>query len=220
MRPDFWLERWTNDQIGFHQREINSMLQAHWSVLDVPTGATVFVPLCGKSLDMLWLRARGHEILGVELVQKAARDFFVEHRLTPKVSAQPPFERWEAEGVTLMCGDFFELTAADLHDIGAVYDRASLIALPTDMRQRYVEHMSAILRPGVETLLVTLNYPAGEMKGPPFSVTEAEVHALYDERFTVRRLADQDILEESALLRARGLTALTEQAYQLQRLRN
>ncbi|HLF23292.1 MAG TPA: thiopurine S-methyltransferase, partial [Burkholderiales bacterium] len=109
-------------------------------------------------------------------------------------------------------------TAVDLRDIGAVYDRAALIALPTEMRRRYVEHMSAILAPNVETLLITLSYPAGEMKGPPFSVTDAEVHALYDDKFAVRRLAERDALEENARLRARGLTGLTEQAYRLRRL--
>ena len=217
MQPNFWRERWTRDQIGFHQRDINAMLQSHWSAFAVPAGAKVFVPLCGKSRDMVWLRAQGHAILGVEFIQKAVRDFFTENGLAPNVSAQPPFERWEADGVTLLYGDFFDLTAADLHDVGAVYDRASLIALPTDGRARYVEHMSAILAPGVESLLITLTYPANEMKGPPFSVSDAEVHALYDATFAVTFLSARDALQETSHLRERGLTALTEQAYRLRR---
>lgn len=218
MQPNFWLERWTRDQIGFHQLDVNAMLRAHWSALATPDSAKVFVPLCGKSRDMLWLRARGHEIIGVEFIRKAVHDFFADNALAPKVSVQPPFERWEAQGITLLCGDFFELTAADLRGVGAVYDRASLIALPTEMRARYVEHMRTILPPAIETLLITLSYPANEMKGPPFSVSHAEVRALYDHAFAVEHLAVQDVLAESAPLRARGLTALTEQAYRLRRL--
>lgn len=218
MQPNFWLERWTRDQIGFHQHDINAMLQAHWPALAVAHSAKVFVPLCGKSRDMLWLRARGHEIIGVEFIQKAVRDFFADNALAPVVSGQPPFERWEAEGITLLCGDFFDLAAIDLRDVGAVYDRASLIALPTEMRARYVEHMRTILPPGIETLLITLSYPVNEMNGPPFAVSDTEVRALYDQAFTVEHLAARDVLAESAQLRARGLTALTEQAYRLRRL--
>lgn len=218
MQPNFWLERWTRDQIGFHQRDINAMLQAHWSSLAMPAGAKIFVPLCGKSRDMLWLRAQGYEILGVEFIRKAVGDFFAENGLAPSVTAQPPFERWEADGVTLLCGDFFDLTAADLRDVRAVYDRASLIALPTDLRAHYVEHMSEVLAPGVESLLITLSYPANEMKGPPFSVSDAEVHSLYAATFTVTHLAAHDVLQESSNFRARGVTALIEQAYRLRRL--
>jgi len=195
MQPDFWSERWSRNQIGFHQGEINSLLRAHWSRLHVPKGAKVFVPLCGKSRDIMWLRARGHHVVGVELIRIALHDFFAENALTPTVTAQPPFERWEADGVTLWCGDFFDLIAVDLDDVGAVYDRASLIALPPDMRQRYVEHMHSILPPRAETLLV---------------------QSLYGDSFIVQRLVAHDALAENEHLRARGLTQLTEQAYRLQ----
>lgn len=218
MQPSFWLERWTNDQIGFHQREVNPILQAHWSAIAAFDGATVFVPLCGKSLDMLWLRDQGYGILGVEFIQKAVNDFFAENELSATVTAEPPFVRWTTEDITILAGDFFELTAEQLRDVRAVYDRASLIALPTDRRAHYVEHMSAILRPGTETLLITLSYPSGEMKGPPFSVSNEEVHTLYDGAFSVTSLAELDVLEKNVHLRARGLTSLTERAYRLRRL--
>lgn len=218
MKPDFWLRRWENSQIGFHQQDINVHLRAYWQHLDVAAGAKVFVPLCGKSRDMLWLRAQGHEIVGVEIAEIALRDFFAENELTPRVRAQPPFERWETEGISLWRGDFFDLTAADLKDIDAVYDRASLIALPEDMRGRYVDKMAEILPPGTEILLITFSYPEGEMKGPPFSVTDAEVQALYADRFQVERLATQDALRLNAHLVERGVTQLAEQAYRIRRI--
>jgi thiopurine S-methyltransferase len=219
MHPDFWLERWTKNQIGFHQHEINGLLRTYWASLRQPARAKVFVPLCGKSRDMLWLRAQGHAILGVEFVRIAVRDFFAENGLTPDVSVHPPFECWEAGGVTLLCGDFFDLTSAQVHDVGAVYDRASLIALPQDKRRPYVDKMADILPAQVQTLLVTLSYPQRDMNGPPFSVSEAEVHALYDDRFVVEHLASQDVLGENSHLRARGLTQLTEHAYRIHRRR-
>jgi thiopurine S-methyltransferase len=219
MHPDFWWERWMKNQIGFHQHEINGLLRTHWASLGQPARAKVFVPLCGKSRDMLWLRSQGHEILGIEFVRIAVRDFFAENELTPNVSTRPPFEYWEADGVTLVCGDFFDLTAAHLHDVGAVYDRASLIALPKDKRRPYVDKMAEILPAPAETLLITLSYPERDMNGPPFSVSEAEVRALYGGTFVIERLAEQDALAENSPLRARGLTRLTEHAYRIRRRR-
>src|SRR4030042_914462 len=90
MNPDFWLERWQRNEIGFHQPEINAHLQDFWGQLAVPAGGQVFVPLCGKSRDLLWLRARGHRVLGVELSPIAVRDFFAENALTPAPAARPP----------------------------------------------------------------------------------------------------------------------------------
>ena len=219
MKPAFWLERWETNRIGFHQRDINPLLRAHWNRVKAPPHAKVFVPLCGKSRDMLWLHARGYQVLGVEFIRIALQDFFRESGLTPNVSARAPFERWEANGLSLWHGDFFDLTAADLEGVGAVYDRASLIALPTDMRRRYVDKMASILPPDAEILLITLTYPEGEMNGPPFSVADAEVRALFAAHFHIERLGTQDALGQSGHLRERGLTQLAERAYRIHRKR-
>lgn len=217
MERDFWLERWDRQQIAFHQHEVNPALQAHWASLDVPAGAPVFVPLCGKSRDMLWLRRQGHAILGVELSRIAVRDFFAENGMSPEVSQHGHLERWSAEGFTLLCGDFFELTARELAGVAGVYDRASLIALPTQMRERYARRMMELLPPGTRTLLVTIDYPEGEMQGPPFSVSEREVRRLYAGASAVTLLAESDTLAENPNLRERGLTRLVEQAYRIER---
>lgn len=206
----FWLERWKKGQIGFHQQDVNPALPAHWADLRVPQGATVFVPLCGKSLDMLWLRAQGHAILGVELSPIAVREFFAEHGLEARVSTQDKFERWEAEGIALLCGDVFDLTRADLEDVDGVYDRASLVALPKTLRELYVEKLIQALPAGVPTLLVTLSYPEGEISGPPFSVPEAEVRRLYAGRRDIRLLSSADATPQ---LRDRGSTQVAEHVF-------
>ena len=217
MKTEFWLERWRNNQIGFHQQDINASLQSYWSRLSLPPDGVVFVPLCGKSRDMVWLRAQGYAVLGVEIIPVAVRDFFAENELSPFLSVQPPFERWEADGLTLLCGDFFALNAADLAGVVAVYDRAALIALPPEMRAAYVDKLRAILPPGVDTLLISLSYPAHEMNGPPFSIPTAEVNALYAGTFEVELLASRDALAGNPHLCERGLTQLTEQVYRLRR---
>jgi thiopurine S-methyltransferase len=215
MDRDFWHERWQHNEIGFHQQEINAHLQDHWGQLAVPAGGLVLVPLCGKSRDLLWLRARGHAVLGVEISPIAVRDFFIENVLTPQVTRQGAFERYEADGLVVLCGDFFDLTPELVQAVAGVYDRASLIALPPELRTRYAEHSAAILPAAAGTLLVTMEYPQNEMSGPPFAVREDEVRRLYETRYTVTRLFTKDILAENPRFRERGLHALMEKVYRL-----
>ncbi len=83
MDPAFWQERWKNQDIGFHQPEFHALLQKYWSRLDLRPGSPVFVPLCGKSLDMVWLAQQGHRVIGAELSELAIDDFFAERGLDP-----------------------------------------------------------------------------------------------------------------------------------------
>lgn len=214
MQANFWHERWELNQIGFHQPEINSHLQAFWEQIRAPAGSQIFVPLCGKSRDMLWLRSQGFNVLGVELSAIAVRDFFAENALEPSMTQHGAFERWECDGLVILCGDFFQLSAADVAECAGVFDRASLIALPPDMRVQYAQHLIAILPP-VQTLLVTLEYDQSVMRGPPFAVHEAEVREFYEQTFTVIRLLVVDALDDSPNFRQRGLTQLDEKVYVL-----
>jgi thiopurine S-methyltransferase len=209
----FWLERWERQEIGFHQRNVNAHLLSLWPSLGLAAGHAVFVPLCGKSGDMIWLRAQGHPVLGVELSPLAIEAFFSENGLTPQRSRQGMFDVAETDDIRILRGDFFDLTADDLAGIGAVYDRAALIALPPDMRERYAAHMARILPPGTRMLVVTLEYPQEEMQGPPFSVLQAEVERLYGARGDVRLLRRDDVLSANRRFAERGVTALYQCAY-------
>jgi thiopurine S-methyltransferase len=216
MKAEFWLERWQRNEIGFHQGEINAHLQEYWSGLHLPEGAEVLVPLCGKSRDMLWLRAQGHRVLGVELSPLAVEDFCLENELKPQVRSHGAFDSWSCDGVTLLCGDFFDLEPADLKGVAGVYDRASLVALPLEMREHYARHLQRILPAQVPMLLVTMDYAQQEMSGPPFAVSEAEVCGLYGVHYAIERLYTLDVLAENPRFRERGLTRLDEVVYRLQ----
>lgn len=215
MRARFWHERWQQNQIGFHQDEINPYLQTYWPKLQLSLGSRVFVPLCGKSIDMLWLRSAGYEVLGIELSSIAVRDFFTEHQLEPTISQQGAFELWEVDGLRILLGDFFQLTAADLATCQAIYDRAALIALPPDMRLQYVAHLQQIA-PAKPTLLITLEYDQAITNGPPFSVSEAEVQEHYADQYQITPLAQVDISHTQHGIIAKGAKELYEGIYWLQ----
>jgi len=215
MEREFWLQRWASGNTGFHQDEVNPYLTRYWHSLEVPSDAVVFVPLCGKSRDMQWLHSRGHAVVGVELSRLALEVFFREGGLAPTETRTESFEVFRAQRYTLYQGDFFDLTREELRDVDVVYDRASLIALPPEMRVRYSRHLIDIVPRRAVMLVITLEYPQIEMAGPPFSVDEEEVRRLYEAEYAVERLADDDVLALNGRLRDRGISRLREKVYRL-----
>lgn len=194
------------------------MLPALWPGLGLDTDARVLVPLCGKSRDMTWLAARGHRVTGIELSAQAARDFFVESRLTPTVHLENGFECHRAGNIEIRVGDLFDLDDTSIAGFDAIYDRAALIALPPAMRVAYIEHIIPSLAAGSSGLLITLDYAQHVMDGPPFAVGEAEVERLIGPYAEIERLAERDALGgKDDHLRTRGLTEARERAYRITR---
>ena len=217
MKPDFWHQRWREGHIGFHQDAPTPLLLKHWPSLALPTDAKVFVPLAGKSHDMAWLAAQGHRVLGVELSQAAVEAFFAEHRLQPQRHDSRYGMHYTAENIELICGDAFALDEAALAGCSAVFDRAALIALPAQMRQRYVDELYARLPAGCRGLLITMEYPQEQKAGPPFSVEEDEVRALYACDWQVTTLERRDILAGQPRFIEEGVSALSTVVYRLDR---
>ncbi len=217
MDPSFWQQRWHEGQIGFHQQRVTPLLEQYWDATGVESGARVFVPLAGKSLDLLWLAARGHRVLAAELSPLAVDQFFAENGLTPTLRESHHGVHHLAGEIEVICGDVFALDAAALAGCAGVYDRAALIALPPDMRRRYVTQVYGRLPAGCRGLLVTLDYPQQQKAGPPFSVGADEVRALFEPAWNVEVLERSDILASQPGFAAEGVTELHTAAYRLQR---
>lgn len=220
MHADFWHERWAQGRIGFHLPGVNPLLEKYFAHLDkTGTGAgTVFMPMCGKSVDITWLAGRTGRVIGVEISQLAVSDFFAEQQLQAYRKSSGALQWWCAGNIELACGDFFTMTATDLEGVDMVYDRAALVALPADMRRDYAAHLSGLLAADTRMLLITLEYDQSRLDGPPFSVPEEEVRDLYANSFEITLLESLDCLEER--FRERGLSAMQEKAYILRRRDN
>ena len=217
MHPDFWHQRWREGRIGFHQTQVTPLLERHWTTVAASPGSRVFVPLCGKAVDMPWLAAQGHEVLGSELSQLAVDQFFDGLGVRPDVHESRYGRHHVAAGIELIVGDVFDLDAEALAGCRAVFDRAALIALPADLRHRYAREVYGALPASCRGLLVTLEYPPAEKAGPPFPVGEAEVRERFEPAWSVERLERRDILDEQPGFVEEGVTALTTSAYRLQR---
>ena len=216
MEPAFWQQRWADNQIGFHQAQVNPYLQTYWPQLQLAPGSRVLVPLCGKSLDLAWLAGQGHRVLGVELSRRAVEDFFREHGLEAEVRQQGAFEVWRSGDVQLWCGDFFALRAEDVADCVGLYDRAAVIALPVQMRARYMQLLSGLLPANSRGLVVTLEYDQSLLAGPPFSVRDEELRQGFA-GWQVDQLEAVEVIEDSPKFVQAGASSLLERVYRLSR---
>ena len=215
MDADFWHERWQQSNIGFHQAETEPLLQKHWPALDVAEGATVFVPLCGKSLDMVWLAGQGHRVIGAELSQIAIDDFFADLEIEPETRREAGFTVKTAGPYELWCGDIFELAASVTRGVAGIYDRAALIALPPDMRRAYAEKLTELAHGAAKSLLITLEYDQSVLSGPPFSVWGDEVERLFQANWRIAPLGREQTRALSPKFREHGLDTVGQVVYAL-----
>ncbi len=216
MEHEFWHERWSKKEIGFHEGSVNQYLYDHWPELSGGGTESVFVPLCGKAHDMWWLHDRGHSVIGVELSEIACKDFFEEANEKAQVHPGEPFTIFRHDNLQLWCGDFFQLVPDDLRHIRLVYDRAALIALPPSMRKRYVEHLTAVIPEGARILLITLDYNT-RITAPPFNVSDDEVRELYRADYDIEHILTNTLARDHPFTKRRGLVSATESVFRLTR---
>lgn len=213
-----WHERWRAGKTGFHNDTVNPHLAEYWPRFGLPAGARVFVPLAGKSLDLLWLAEQGYRVVANELSPLAVEAFFDGAGIRAARRHAGAFEIWSHGLITVLCGDYFDLDTAVTGRLDACYDRAALVALPAALRRRYIERQAMLLPAGAPVLLIGVDYPQEEMEGPPFSVPQAEVRQLANGRFAVEVLASgTDMLADNPRFAERGVTRMEETLYRLVR---
>lgn len=216
MDAAFWLARWEEGRIGFHEAEGSDLLRRFLGRLaDAP--ASVLVPLCGKAVDLRTLAAAGHQVHGVDLSPLAATAFFEESGASPERDALGPFERLRGGVITYLVGDIFALTPEHLGPVQAIFDRAALVALSPEDRERYVDLLSSCLAPGGRLLLVAFDYDQTLAPGPPFSVPDDEVRRLFGQRFDLELLEERATPSQNPRLQSLGVTSVREAAWLLTR---
>ncbi|WP_430459648.1 thiopurine S-methyltransferase [Thalassolituus sp. LLYu03] len=226
MEHSFWHDKWEKMEIGFHLDEVNKALLKYWPELGIEPGQSVLIPLCGKTLDLIWLRSQGVAVIGVELSEIALDELAqgLERELGLTLSKASCGEQvlYRGDGVLLVAGDFFALTRAQIqqetgHDVAAVYDRAAIVALPDAMRAEYARHVQAISAAAPQ-LLITLDYDQTVAGGPPFAVSSAEVAAHYQAGYAIDLLDERELIDQEPRFKAKGLASFVQRVYRLRPL--
>ncbi|WP_038186184.1 thiopurine S-methyltransferase [Vibrio rhizosphaerae] len=177
MDKEFWHRKWASNRIGFHMTDVNPLLLEYWSALSPQREEHVFVPLCGKSEDLVWLASKHEKVMGVELSEIAVRSFFSEHFYTPLVTQIDSYHQcYEFDELQLYQGDVF---TAPLEPVELIYDRAALVSMMPSQREAYVQRLRELLKPSGRMLLITVDYVQAELAGPPFSVDHHQIQQLF-----------------------------------------
>lgn len=215
MERDFWRSRWRNEQLGFHLPFVHPILKRNLPGFELAADARIFLPLCGKTLDIGWLLEQGYRVVGAELSEIAVAQLFEELGVDPQPSEWAGGRCWRHAGLTVFQGDIFALAAAELGPVELVYDRAALVALLPAMRSRYAERILA-LSDGAPQLLITFEYDPAEKDGPPFPVPPEEVERHYGRHYAITELSRKDVLQSSLNFREAGVTRFVEVAWRLE----
>ena len=105
----YWLQRWDDNNISFHRPDINVHLQRIFPDFDLPQEAKIFVPLCGKSHDMLWLVQQGYHVVGTELSALAVTALFEDNNLPYVVDEEGDIKVYRGDEMTIFQGDMFAI---------------------------------------------------------------------------------------------------------------
>lgn len=192
MDTTFWLQRWEKNNIAFHQSAANPLLIQHFKALALAQGSRVFLPLCGKTLDMGWLLSQGYQVAGAELSELAIQQLFAELGVEPQITNMGELKHYSATNIDIFVGDIFHLSAQMLGPVDAVYDRAALVALPQDMRHQYTAHLIKITSQAPQ-LLISYEYDQSLMAGPPFSISHEEINQHYGDSYEVTLLISSEV---------------------------
>jgi len=192
MDSSFWHQKWENNEIGFHQRAVNPLLADNINALSLAEGARLFLPLCGKTLDIAWLLSNGYRVVGAELNKSAVEQLFSELGVKPKISKLGTVDCYSAENIDIFVGDIFDLSSEILGGVDAIYDRAALVALPDEMREKYRAHLLEITRIAPQ-LLLTFEYDQTVVEGPPFSISSDDVKQYYSDKYSLSLLKQIDV---------------------------
>ncbi|NOR58677.1 MAG: thiopurine S-methyltransferase [Sulfurimonas sp.] len=194
MQADYWHNLWETNDTGWHLDDANPFLLEFFPLLKLKAESRVFIPLCGKTLDILWLLSEGYKVVGAELNESAIKELFESLRVNPEVKKVGSFTLYSADNIDIFVGDVFELDKGLLGKVDAVYDRGALVALPYEMRIRYTSLLLNITE-SAQQLLINFEYDQNLYQGPPFSITATELEEHYNESYSIELLKSHQIKE-------------------------
>lgn len=212
MDKAFWFNSWELEgpYTSFHRNDIHPYILKYLPPYSLE-GQTVLVPLCGKSLDLLYFSRFARQVIGIELVEKAIIQFFDENHLAYRQIGS----RFVSGNITIFCRDFFTMTATEIGPIDIVYDRASLVAMPRKMRMRYLQTIERLTPVGALNFLNTVEY-GPVLETPPFSVSPEKV-SNYFSNYVIDHVESQP-QPNHPMVRKFNVSFLTEHGFVMRKL--
>lgn len=154
MTPDDWRKSWQDgDSTFFHSDNLSPIfLKMKEEIINGKDHAKVFVPFCGKVLEMKWLAENGHVVVGVEVSEDGIKQFFEENKL-PYITKEIQTVSgtlYECTDKTmclkLYCCSFYDFKPEVENNFDAVWDSAAFQASNKADRKQYVSIIHSVLK--------------------------------------------------------------------------
>lgn len=203
-RMDFWADQWSSDQAFWHIKEVNPILKKFENNLipSVTSNTTIFFPLCGKTLDMLYFLEKGYNVVGVEGVETIILEYLNENGLKYDVlniqHDGAELKVFVSGKLTLICGNYFSTgplkPSSGIPEYvtrkgDAVFDRGSMMAILPELVDDYTKVLHRWVKPDGKVLLYAPEFDQNLRPGPPYSLSEKQVNQTYKD------IANLEILE-------------------------
>lgn len=117
----------------------------------------MFVPMCGKTHDMLWLADKGHAITGAEINARYIKAFFRDAELeytlrSEQITPKKKVNVYKAKGkdITLYQCDIFDYSVGVSGQFDAIWDQSALPVINEMGAKRLKEYtslMQSLLKP-------------------------------------------------------------------------
>ena len=142
---------------------------------------SLLVSLCGDSSDVAFLAGKGHDVIGIEIFEKAVKSIFTENQppIPYSVTETGPFKVYTAtddKKIAIYVGNFFDTLPSDVGPFDAVWDGHGIVAIPEKDMQPYADKLKTLLKADGAMLFSTVWYDINELtKGPapaPLSTDE------------------------------------------------
>jgi thiopurine S-methyltransferase len=213
MEKNFWLDKWKNKATGFHNQEINPFLVKYIqnNFFNLTATSKVFVPLCGKTIDIGYLLKQGFRITGCELSEIAVKALFADLNINPIITRHHDFTIYSTidNKIKVFVGDIFDLKVSDIGNIDLTYDRAALVALPPALQLKYANHLISITK-NAPQLLISLSFDPKIINSPPFSISNENIIKYFSKHYSL------EILEQDFQLKGlKGKYEVTEICWSL-----
>lgn len=218
MEKDFWLQCWQNNHIAFHQLSFHPWLSSTIKQYLTTQPMKTFVPLCGKSDDLLWFAEQG-SVTGSELSDIACRDFFNAKQFKHTLSASGEHTVFRHDNISIWQGDFFKLTPSLLGNFDCIYDRAALVALPKNMQVKYAKHLTQFIEDRTKLFVIAVEFDDNNWQGPPFNVSEDDIKRLFS-GYAITQLAASNVSDKKFAQRKMSVNSLRETLYLIEQNKN
>lgn len=184
MEKDFWQQAWNEGRIGFHQSEYTKAMKDKFDNIDLK-GKTVLLPLAGKTKDILYFLNKGAKVIAVEIVEDAIKQFFNENEINYKFQELTNANLYEADNLKFFNADFFKsdeiFKDMDINNVDYIFDRASNVALPKELRIKYYQTIKKIKDDETKFFIITFMHDGPKDFGPPFLIPKDEIKNHYKE---------------------------------------